>query len=112
MKNKGKSPFVYSTDPNWQVPEEEVEDVVYPAPEAQQVRIRLETKHRGGKMVTLVENFKGSVEAEETLGKQLRNFCGAGGRVKDGEILVQGDHRDKMLQWFLKNGYAKTKKSN
>ena len=56
--------------------------------------------------------FKGKVEDAEDLGKQLRNACGSGGSVKDGEIIVQGDHRDKALQFLLKKGYAKTKKNN
>ena len=102
--------FVYSTDPNFsfQPDENEAQETLSPA--QQKLRIRLETKHRGGKTVSLVENFIGMPEDLEDLGKKLKNFCGTGGSAKDGEIIVQGDQRDKILQWLLKNGYKQTKK--
>ena len=77
----------------------------------QNLRVKLETKHRAGKTVTLVDGFVGTDDDAEKLGKQLKNFCGTGGSVKDGEIIVQGDQRDRVLQFLLKNGYSKTKKS-
>lgn len=101
--------FVYSTDPNFSFEEEQNELDTVPA-RAQKLRIRLDTKQRAGKAVTLIEGFTGKKEDAETLGKQLKNHCGTGGAVKDGEILVQGDHRDKVLQWLLKNGYTLSKK--
>ena len=76
----------------------------------QKLKIRLETKHRAGKAVTLVEGFVGQEQDLEELGKKLKAFCGTGGSAKDSEIIVQGDQRDKVLQWLLKNGYPKTKK--
>jgi translation initiation factor 1 len=101
--------FVFSTDPNFQF-EEQNENAETLLPKQQKLRIKLETKHRAGKAVTLVEGFVGKNEDLEELGKKLKSFCGTGGSAKDGEIIVQGDHRDKVLQWLLKNGYSSSKK--
>ncbi len=102
--------FVYSTDPNFRY-EAEAETSKETLPEAEQkLKIRLDTKQRAGKAVTLVINFIGKEEDLDDLGKKLKNFCGTGGSVKDGEIIIQGDQRDKVLQWLLKNGYKHTKK--
>jgi translation initiation factor 1 len=110
-KNKADSHgFVYSTDPGFKYDFEEDEvKKTLPASE-QKLFVKLETKHRAGKMVTLVNGFTGTEEDAEKLGKQLRNFCGTGGSYKDGEIIVQGDQREKVMQFLLKNGYSKTKK--
>jgi translation initiation factor 1 len=102
--------FVYSTDPNFRFEEEAGFNRETLQPAEQKLKIRLETKHRGGKTVTLVDGFVGTQEDAEKLGKALKNACGTGGSVKDGEILVQGDQRDKVMQWLLKNGYVKAKK--
>lgn len=109
-KNKPDSRgYVYSTDPSFGFEhEEEVTETLLPA--HQKLRIKLETKHRGGKAVTLITGFTGTVADLEILGKQLKNFCGTGGSAKDGEMIVQGDQRDKVLQWLLKNGYQQSKK--
>ena len=101
--------FVYSTDPNFSFEEEQQNIVTLPAAE-QKLKIRLDTKQRAGKAVTLVEGFTGQEQDLEELGKKLKAFCGTGGSAKDGEIIVQGDQREKVLQWLLKNGYSKTKK--
>ncbi len=103
--------IVFSTDPNFRFEEEESTVKQTLAPAQQNLRIKLETKHRAGKIVTLVDGFVGTDDDAEVLGKQLKNFCGTGGSVKDGEIIVQGDQRDKVVQFLLKNGYNKTKKS-
>ena len=103
------SGLVYSTDPNFKIESEE-ETVETRSPAQQLLRIKLETKHRAGKTVTAIYGFIGSIEDMETLGKQLKTHCGTGGSSKDGEIIIQGDHRDKLLQWLLKNGYTKTKR--
>jgi len=101
--------FVFSTDPNFQF-EEQHENIETLLPKQQKLRIRLDTKHRAGKAVTLVENFIGKDEDLQELGKKLKSFCGTGGSAKDGEIIVQGDQRDKVLQWLIKNGYSSSKK--
>lgn len=102
--------FVYSTDPNFKFEEEKQEARETLTPKEQKLRIRLETKHRGGKTVTLIQDFIGKEEDLEELGKKIKNYCGTGGSVKEGEIIIQGDQRDKVLQWLLKNGYEKSKK--
>ena len=111
-KNKPDSRgFVYSTDPNFRFEEEQnIEETLSPA--QQKLRVKLETKHRAGKAATVVEGFVGKNEDLEDLGKKLKNFCGTGGSAKDGEIIVQGDQREKVLQWLLKNGYKNSKKIN
>lgn len=109
-KNKPDSKgFVYSTDPNFQFEQENESTETLP-PAQQKLRVRLETKHRAGKAVTLITGFIGTNEDLEELGKKLKNFCGTGGSAKDGEAIVQGDQRDKVLQWLLKNGYSGSKK--
>jgi len=112
MSKKHKSDtrgFVYSTDPDFRFEEESsAKETIAPA--QQRLKVRLETKHRAGKAVTLVDGFVGTDEDATALGKELKNACGSGGSVKDGEILVQGDHRDKVVQFLLKKGYTQTKR--
>jgi translation initiation factor 1 len=105
-----KRGFVYSTDPNFKFEEEEQQTEETLPPKEQKLKIRFETKHRGGKTVTAVQGFIGKEEDLEELGRKIKNFCGTGGSVKDREILIQGDQRDKVLQWLLKNGYDKSKR--
>ena len=102
--------FVFSTDPNFRFEEEPAEQKETLPPAQQKLKVRLDTKQRAGKAVTLTENFIGLEEDLEDLGKKLKNFCGTGGSVKDGQIIIQGDQREKVLQWLLKNGYKNTKK--
>lgn len=110
-KNKAdNNGFVYSTDPDFRFEEEAQEEQVTLPAAQQKLRVRLDTKQRAGKAVTLVTGFIGLTEDLEELGKKLKNFCGTGGSVKDGEAMVQGDQRDKILQWLLKNDYKQTKR--
>jgi translation initiation factor 1 len=104
------SGLVYSTDPNFKIEEEVTDNEETLLPAQQKLKVRLDKKHRAGKMVTLVEGFIGKETDREEIGKKLKTFCGTGGSVKDGEIIVQGDNRDKVLQWLLKNGYTASKK--
>lgn len=108
-KNKtDKRGFVYSTDPNFHF-EQESENTETLPPAQQKLKIRLETKHRAGKAVTLVEGFTGKDDDLQELGKKLKTFCGTGGSAKDGEIIIQGDQREKAVQWLKKNGYDRIK---
>lgn len=110
-KNKtDKRGFVFSTDPDFKFEMDEEQSAETLPAKLQKLRIRLETKHRGGKTVTLIEGFIGKNEDLEDLGKKLKNYCGTGGSAKDGEIIIQGDQRDKVLQWFQKNGYTNAKR--
>jgi translation initiation factor 1 len=109
-KNKNAAGIIYSTDPNFSL-SNEFEDSVTTLPAAEQkLLIRLETKHRAGKAVTLIEGFVGVDADRDELVKKLKNFCGTGGSSKDNEMLIQGDQREKVIQWLLKNGYLKTRK--
>jgi translation initiation factor 1 len=114
MSKKNKSDklgFVYSTDPDFRFQHDEEKVTETALPQQQKLRVRLDTKQRGGKAVTLVEGFSGTEEDLQDLGKKLKNFCGTGGSAKDNEIIVQGDQRDKVLQWLLKNGYKNSKRA-
>lgn len=109
-KIQSQGGLVYSTDPNFKLPYEAAGEQETIEPSLQKLKVRLDTKHRAGKAVTLVEGFIGTETDLEDLGKKLKSFCGTGGSVKDGEIIVQGDNREKILQWLLKNGYKSSKK--
>jgi len=109
-KLKSLGGLVYSTDPNFKMEEAHNPDAETLQPAQQKLKIRLDKKQRAGKAVTLIEGFVGKETDMEELGKKLKSFCGTGGSVKDGEILVQGDNRDKVLQWLLKNNYKGSKK--
>lgn len=109
-KKPGSHGIVYSTDPAFRLEEDLPAEVTVPSNQ-QRLRIKLDTKQRAGKAVTLVEGFAGKKEDLEELGKKLKTHCGTGGSAKDGTIIVQGDQRDKILQWLLKNGYSASKKA-
>ena len=112
MSKKKNNPggFVYSTNPNFKLDNEErhAEETLVPA--RQKLRVRLDTKRRAGKAVTLIEGFIGSESDLEELEKKLKTFCGTGGSVKSNEIIIQGDQRNKVLDWLLKNEYKLSKR--
>ena len=110
MKHKSdKNGTVYSTNPDFEF-EYEDEEVVTVEPAKQNLRVMLDKKQRAGKMVTLITGFQGSAFDLAALGKELKAACGVGGSVKDGEILVQGDFREKICNLLIQKGYSKTKK--
>ena len=112
MKNKKlRDGIVYSTNPDFEYQyadnTEEVEDL----PKAQQkLRIHLD-RLKGNKEATIIRGFIGKLETLEAIGKLLKTKCGVGGTVKDNEIQIQGNHRDKVLQILLTEGYVNTKKA-
>ena len=109
MKHKSdKNGTVYSTNPNYAFDYGE-EEVITIEPAKQNLRVMLDKKQRAGKKVTLVTGFQGSDFDLAVLGKELKSACGVGGSVKDGEILLQGDFREKVAALLIEKGYMKTK---
>lgn len=102
--------IVYSTNPDYHYQEdgEDTQQDTLPK-DKQMLRISLDKRNRKGKAVTLVTGFVGTDDDLETLGKLLKTKCGVGGSAKDGEIIVQGDHRQKVLDILQKEGYAKSR---
>lgn len=101
---------VYSTNPNFEYETEEVAEPEDLLPAQQKLRIHLE-RLKGNKEATIIRGFIGKTETIEALGKTLKTQCGVGGAVKEQEILLQGNHRDKVLTLLLGLGFSQTKKS-
>lgn len=101
--------LMYSTNKDFfnDYPEEEAQDTL--PKEKQKLRVKLDSKQRAGKTVTVVDGFIGTTDDLEALGKQLKTKCGAGGSAKDGLIIVQGDYREKVIGWLKEWGYTNTK---
>ena len=101
--------LAYSTNKDFfnDFPQEEPADTL--PKDKQKLRVKLDTKQRAGKIVTLVEGFIGTTEDMDALGKQLKTKCGAGGSAKDGLIIVQGDYKEKIIAWLKEWGYVLTK---
>ena len=96
---------VYSTNPNYQYEYTQEEEQETLAPEEQNLRVTLDSKQRKGKTVTLVQGFVGTEEDLKELAKLLKNKCGVGGSVKDGEIIIQGEVKEKVLTILRDNKY-------
>ncbi|PSL49607.1 translation initiation factor 1 (eIF-1/SUI1) [Chitinophaga niastensis] len=108
-KNTPGSGIVYSTDPNFSFEPEHTEAEETLSPAEQPLKVTLDKKQRAGKVVTLISGFIGKDEDAEKLGKELKTKCGTGGSVKEGQILIQGDYKDKVVKWLQDWGYKKVK---
>lgn len=109
MAKKKRSNIVYSTNSDFEYESEDDCEMETLPPEEQLLYISIDRKKRKGKEVTLVEGFVGSEEDMKELSKKLKSSFGVGGTVKDGEILIQGNYRDKTIELLNKEGY-KTKR--
>ena len=101
--------MVYSTNPDFQYTTDEPEQAETLPPAQQNLRVWLDRKQRGGKQVTLVKGFVGSEEDLAELGRMLKSRCGVGGSAKDGEIIIQGDFRDRIVDILTREGYKAKK---
>ena len=108
-KNKNKLGVVYSTNPDFQYDYDQPEAVESLPPSQQRLRVRMERSGRGGKTVTIVDKFVGSDADLEALGKTLKTRCGVGGSAKEGQIIIQGDFRDRAVALLQDLGYTQTK---
>ena len=106
---KDRLNIVYSTNPDFQYSTDEKEETETLPKQQQKLRVSIEKNHRGGKTVTIVKNFVGSDEDIKELGRLLKTRCGVGGTRKEGEILIQGEFKEKIIEILKKEGYTQTK---
>lgn len=112
MKNndwKDRLNVVYSTNPDFGYEKDDADEQATIEKNKQNLRVSIDKKNRGGKVVTLITGFLGSDNDLKELGKLLKSKCGVGGSAKDGEIIVQGDFKAKVTELLIKEGYTKTK---
>lgn len=103
--------FVFSTNPNFSFEEDPIEETTI-LNKQQKLYVSIDKKQRAGKEVTLIEGFVGSEEDLKDLGKTLKTKCGVGGSVKDGDIIIQGNFRDKIMDILTKEGYPVKRKGS
>lgn len=108
MSKKSRRNIVYSTNPDFEYEHEESFEEETLPPGEQNLKIILDKKQRKGKVVTLVQDFIGSEADLDALAKELKRQCGVGGNAKDGEIIIQGDNKDKIQKILLNKGYKAT----
>lgn len=106
---KGRLNVLYSTNPDFQYEYDETPEAETLAPGQQKLRVQIEKKGRGGKTVTIVRGFVGKDDDLKSLARLLKNRCGVGGSTKDGEILIQGELKEKVLGILLESGYTNSK---
>lgn len=97
--------MVYSTDPDFRYDTSDEPEPDTLAPAQQDLRVWLDRRQRAGKVVTVVRGFRGRTSDLEALARLLKTRCGVGGAAKEGEILIQGDHRDRVVDILLRAGY-------
>ncbi|MDE6374360.1 MAG: translation initiation factor [Alistipes sp.] len=102
---KSRLGMVYSTDPDFKYETLRDEEPVTLAPAQQDLRVWLDRRHRGGKVATLVRGFVGRDDDLQALARMLKTRCGVGGAAKEGEIIIQGDHRDRVVDMLTRSGY-------
>lgn len=104
-KSKKRIDVVYSTNPNFSFDDDNDDDNETLSNNQQKLKVLIDRKQRKGKEVTLVTGFVGSDEDLKILGKLLKSKCGGGGAVKDGEIMVQGNHFQKVFDLLIAENY-------
>jgi translation initiation factor 1 len=109
-KKQNSNGIIYSTNPDFKIDDQEKPEAISLNPGQQKLKVRLDKRQRAGKAVTLVEGFSGNEKDLEDLGKKIKTFCGTGGSVKEGLIIIQGDQRDKVIQYLQNNGYNSSRK--
>lgn len=109
-QKKERIGILYSTNPNYHYEESSNEEQQTLAPGQQLLYVSIDKKQRAGKEVTLIEGFVGTADDLNDLGKFLKSKCGVGGTAKDGEIIIQGNFRDKVIPMLEKEGYKVKRK--